>query len=125
MEKLSPGSLSGISENNTVRDEPKENISKIYTISEITQIVTPIASRYGVASVWLFGSYARGEATAESDVDLLIDGGAVHSLYQLTAFRLDLEDALQKSVDIVTIGNQDQVFVQRIRADEVILYEAA
>ena len=96
MAKLSPDSSRDTSENNISRDQLKENFTKIYTISEISQIVTPIASRYGVASVWLFGSYARGEATAESDVDLLIDGGAIHSLYQLTAFRLDLEDALQK-----------------------------
>ena len=98
---------------------------KVYTIDEIISLITPVAKRYSVASVWLFGSYARGEATSESDVDLLIDGGAIHSLYQLSSFRLDLEDALQKPVDIVTLGCQDQDFVRRIRLDEVILYEAA
>ena len=100
-------------------------MSKIYTIDEIIDIIKPIARRYGVASLWLFGSYARGEATDASDVDLLIDGGDIHLLYQLTAFRLDLEDALQKPVDIVTVGSQDQDFLQRIRADAVILYKAA
>ena len=100
-------------------------MSKVYTIEEISAIITPIAKRYGVASVWLFGSYARGEATGESDVDLLIDGGAVTSLWKLAAFRLDVEDALRKPVDIVTLGSQDQDFVQRIRADEVRLYEVA
>lgn len=100
-------------------------MGKVYTIDEIIKIVTPIARHYGVASLWLFGSYARGEATDTSDVDLLIDGGDIHSLYQLTAFRLDLEDALEKSVDIVTIGSQDQDFLRCIRADEVIVYGAA
>ena len=100
-------------------------MDKVYTIDEIIKTVTPIAKRHGVAAVWLFGSYARGEATAESDVDLLIDGGAVTSLWKLAAFRLDLEDALQKSVDVVTLGSHDREFLKRIRADEVRLYEAA
>ena len=101
------------------------NTVEVYTIDEIIAIITPIAKRHGAAAVWLFGSYARGEATAESDVDLLIDGGAITSLWKLTAFRLDLEDALQKSVDIVTLGSDDGEFLKRIRADEVRLYEAA
>ena len=63
-------------------------MSKVYTIDEIIELITPVAKRYAVASVWLFGSYARGEATCDSDVDLLIDGGAIHSLYQLSAFIL-------------------------------------
>ena len=100
-------------------------MSKVYSIDEIASIVTPIAQRYGVTGVWLFGSYARGEATTASDIDLLIDGGRITSLWGLSAFRLDLEDALQKSVDIVTLGIEDQRFLDHIRSDEVRLYEAA
>ena len=47
-------------------------MGKIYTIDEITAAVKPIAEKYGIDKVWLFGSYARGEATEKSDVDLLI-----------------------------------------------------
>ena len=75
--------------------------------------------------VWLFGSYARGEATEKSDVDLLIDGGSIRTLFQLSALRLELEDALQKSVDLITVGNNDERFLKKIRQDEVILYDAA
>ena len=100
-------------------------MSKVYTSGEIARIITPIAKRHGVMHVWLFGSYARGEATEASDIDLLIDGGAISSMWGLSAFRLDLEDALQKSVDIVTLGIEDHDFLNRIRNDEVSLYEAA
>lgn len=41
----------------------------IYTIEEITERVRPVAEKYGLRSVYLFGSYARGDATEESDVD--------------------------------------------------------
>ena len=54
---------------------------KIYTVDEIREIVIPIAKKHGVAALYLFGSYARGEATAESDVDFLLDGGKICSLY--------------------------------------------
>ena len=100
-------------------------MNMVYTISEIADLIVPIAKRYGVASVWLFGSYAKGEATGKSDVDLLIDGGKIRTLFQLTAFRLDCEEALRKSVDIVTVGSQDHDFVRSIRSDEVMLYDAA
>jgi hypothetical protein len=100
-------------------------MSKVYSIDEIASIVTPIAQRYGVTAVWLFGSYARGEATEASDIDLLIDGGDITSLWGVSAFRLDLEDALQKPVDMITLGIEDRDFLDHIRRDEVRLYEAA
>ena len=97
----------------------------IYTVDEIRKIVSPIAQKYGVAALYLFGSYARGEATAESDIDFLMDGGEIRSLYQLSAFRLDLEDALGKQIDLLTLGHNDQVFIHKIRKDEVKIYAAA
>ena len=98
---------------------------KIYTVDEIRNIVTPIAMKHGVASLYLFGSYARGEASADSDVDFLMDGGEICSLYQLSAFRLDLEEALGKPVDLLTMGHNDQGFIHKIRKDEVMIYAAA
>ena len=45
----------------------------IYTAGEIRRRITPVAVRYRLKAVYLFGSYVRGEATDESDIDLLID----------------------------------------------------
>ena len=44
---------------------------QVYSIDEIRKIVTPIAKQHGVDKVFLFGSYARGDATPASDVDLV------------------------------------------------------
>ena len=43
----------------------------VYSVDEIKKIAVPIAKSYGVDSLSLFGSYARGEATSESDIDFL------------------------------------------------------
>lgn len=77
-----------------------------YTIEEITRRVTPVAKKYKLAAVYLFGSYARGEATAESDVDLLIDltGSVICGLNFVNLFQ-DLEDALGVSIDVVTVDS--------------------
>ena len=107
---------------------PERQVSKmnrVYTIDVIKDIITPIAMRYGVAAVWLFGSYARGEATENSDVDLLIDHGRIRNLFELTAFRLDCEEALGKSVDVVTLDAMSPRFSGNVHNDEVMIFDAA
>lgn len=74
-----------------------------YTIEEITRRITPVAQKYGLAAVYLFGSYARGEATPDSDVDLLVDlrGSVIKGLNFVSLYN-ELEAALGISIDIVT-----------------------
>ena len=80
-----------------------------YTIEEITRRVTPVAKKYKLAAVYLFGSYARGDATAESDVDLLVDltGSTVRGLNFVSLFN-DLEAALEVRIDVVTADSLEQ-----------------
>ena len=96
-----------------------------YTIRELENIVAPIAERHGVESVRLFGSYAKGTANESSDVDLLIEKGRLNSLFQLAAFRLDVEDALRLPVDLVTTASTDKRFIDAISHEEVLLYRNA
>ena len=82
----------------------------IYAVDEIARIVRPIAQRYGLRAVYLFGSYARGAATEDSDIDLLIDttGTNIKSLLQVAAVYCGLEEALGKPVDLVTVSSLEQ-----------------
>ena len=96
-----------------------------YTIEELQRLIAPVARQYGVKSVSLFGSYSRGTATADSDVDLLIEKGQIRGLFQLSGFRLDVEDALQLPVDVVTTESSDRAFVDHISKDKVLLYGEA
>ena len=78
----------------------------IYSIYEIQQRIAPVAKQYGVKAVFLFGSYARGEAREDSDIDLLVDtsGTNLSSLLSLGALDCDLESALQKPSDLSTFS---------------------
>lgn len=95
-----------------------------YTINELRRKIAPIARRHGVRSVSLFGSYSRGTAGPSSDVDLKIEKGELRSLFQLSGFRLDVEDALDLPVDLVTSESSDREFLNMIEKDEVLLYAA-
>jgi predicted nucleotidyltransferase len=94
----------------------------VYSIEQIKERVAPIAERYGVRRVMLFGSYARGDATEDSDIDLHIEAGEIKDLFALADFRLDLEDCLNKKVDVVTTGALRRRFYEQIRGEEVTLY---
>ncbi len=74
-----------------------------YTIEEIARRITPVARKYRLAAVYVFGSYARGEATADSDVDLLVDlcGSVIKGLNFVNLYN-ELEAALGIGIDIVT-----------------------
>ena len=95
----------------------------ICTIDRIRRIAAPIAAAYGVKSMRLFGSYARGEATGRSDVDLLIDRGSLRSGFAPGGLYADLRDALRKELDLVTTQGADADFLLRIQPDEVVIYE--
>ena len=94
------------------------------TIDEIREIVAALAARYGADRIYLFGSYARGDANKDSDIDLRIDKGAIRGL-QMGGLAADLEDALGIPVDLVPTGSLDSKFLNSISDDEVLLYEAS
>ncbi len=71
------------------------------TVSEIKARIAPIAEKHGINRVGLFGSYARGEATENSDIDLILDVPSGATLFSISDFLLDGEDALHKTLDYV------------------------
>ena len=97
---------------------------KIYTLDEIKAIAHPIAQRYGIAALYLFGSYARGEATPQSDIDFRVDRGNMVDLLELGGLFSDLEDSFQKNLDVLTTQMLSPSFLNSIRAEEVLIYAA-
>ncbi len=99
---------------------------RIYTTDEIKRIVEPVAREYGVGRLSLFGSYARGEAGPDSDIDIrLIDGYKSWGFFKLCGFMSDLEDRFGTKVDVITVDPDAREFLDEIKHDEVIIYEQA
>lgn len=92
------------------------------TIQDIQEIVSQLAKEYGAERVYLFGSYARGEATEQSDIDLRIDKGEIRGL-RFAGLLGDLEEALGNKVDLISTAGMDEQFLEAIRPDELLLYE--
>jgi uncharacterized protein len=84
-----------------------------------------IAQRYGIVKIHVFGSVARGEATAKSDVDFLVDLREGASLFGVAGFNYDTEKLLGVQVDVVpsTLLAQmdDQEFALNIQREAVPL----
>jgi hypothetical protein len=75
------------------------------TVEEIRRRVAIPMSRRGVVRASIFGSAARGEATASSDIDFLVEFEKGRTLVDLSGLRLDLCDALGREVDVATPGS--------------------
>ena len=95
-----------------------------YSIDEIQKALIPIARKYEVKRIAIFGSYARGEADASSDIDLhLIETGGLWGYFKLYSFKHELEACFGRAVDVLTTGAMDDEVLERVRKEEVLLYE--
>ncbi|MBR3722994.1 MAG: nucleotidyltransferase domain-containing protein [Selenomonadaceae bacterium] len=97
-------------------------------IQSIKSTLTPLFKQYKVKSAYLFGSYARGEADENSDVDIRIEKGNsphLESLLQVCHFENDMTNMLNKPVHILTYIPQDKyssIFRKNLSKDEVKIY---
>jgi predicted nucleotidyltransferase len=64
--------------------------------------IKKLASKYGVMSIRVFGSAARGDDTDQSDIDFLVEMESGRSLFDIDGLLMDLEDLLGCKVDVVT-----------------------
>ena len=97
-------------------------MERILGINEIRDTVAELGGKYGADRIYLFGSYARGEAVPGSDIDLRIDKGKIRGLFALSGLHLALEEQLGTKVDLLTSDSLDHAFLDRIRTEEVLLY---
>ena len=104
----------------------------VYTIEQLKERVAPVAEKYGLHAVWVFGSYARNEATDDSDVDILVDKTRTElkGLFAMGGLYNDFCEVFEKSVDLITTGALEQEstrertpwFVESIERERVQVY---
>lgn len=91
------------------------------TLEEIRQILSPqkrsLCKTYGISDLRIFSSYARGEETESSDVDILVDYETAPSLLKLVDLRDYLSELLEMKVDIVTKNGLKPRIRERVLAE--------
>ena len=95
----------------------------VLTLEMIADTVKPIAAKYQVEAIYLFGSYAREEATAESDLDFLVFGGKAFRKTLIFALAEDLREAFNKAVDVFEIDEveRDSLFYDIIMRERKLV----
>lgn len=97
------------------------------TIDYIAEVLKSVMAPYDVRAAYLFGSFARGEAGPQSDVDVRLECGPGIDYADLLDIQELLEEQLSRPVEIVTnpLEFMRPAFQKRVQRDEVLLYAAA
>ena len=93
------------------------------TYKKILDAVQEIAPIYNIDQIYLFGSYARGDATDESDCDLRVVGGSIDDLYDFSAVYSEFEDRLGTKIDLAITKNTSKAMLDRIREHELLVFD--
>lgn len=86
---------------------------------EIANKIRPILERQGVKKAALFGSQARGDAKKNSDVDLLVELPDDFSLFDMSGLKIDLEETLNKKVDLVEYSVIHPLLRDRVLKEQI------
>ena len=95
-------------------------------IDDIRVIVFPIAQKYDLENMYLFGSRARGDNRPDSDYDFMVSfGDQKVGLLTYCGLVEDLEEAFQAHVDVITNNAQDVSILDTAKKDGVLIYDRA
>ncbi len=96
-------------------------------MSEIEQIkekIKPVAKKYNLTYIWLFGSYAKKKQKKDSDIDILVKTEDVAEGFKIVEVKFALEEALEKDVDIITTGGIKGSLLEDEDLEEVLIYNS-
>ncbi|MCL1904581.1 MAG: nucleotidyltransferase domain-containing protein [Methanomassiliicoccaceae archaeon] len=96
--------------------------NKRLTVEELRSIVRPVAEKYGVEKIYLFGSVARGDYDDDSDYDFCIEKGKIRSIFTFSGFFKQMEDAIGHEIDIVTTKGVPPEILNEIMKESVVVY---
>jgi predicted nucleotidyltransferase len=90
-------------------------------IDEIKKTLIDALRKHEVKKAALFGSIVRGEATEESDIDLLIEFEGRKSLLDLAGLKLDIQELLRRRVDVLTYKSLHPLLKERILSEQEVI----
>ena len=96
--------------------------SKLKLTKEIEKQVIAFLKENGAKKISIFGSYVRGEATLESDLDIIVEFNESISLLDLVGFELDLSDLLGIKVELLTEKSISPYIIDDVLAEARVIY---
>ena len=90
-------------------------------LKELKDDIAHILKRHDVYRAAFFGSFATGEATQQSDVDILVDFKGEKSLLDLVALKMEIEKALQRKVDVLTYDSLAPLIREQVLKEQVAI----
>ena len=91
-------------------------------LEKIKEKIQPVAKKYNLVYVWVFGSYAKKKQREDSDVDIIVRTEDVAHGFKIVEVKFALEEALQKQVDIITTGSIKGSLLENENLEEVLVY---
>lgn len=111
---------------NTIISNNKNNYNycsnEVISLDALKTIAKPIFNKWGIKDIYLFGSYARGDANENSDIDFYCKHGDIKNLYDAYDINEELKEALNKNVDIIFEGTiLEKSFEKNLKKDLIKL----
>lgn len=93
-------------------------------LEKISKKIKPVAEKYNLTCIWVFGSYAKKKQKKNSDIDIIVKTEDVADGFKIVEVKFALEEALKKEVDIVTTGSIPGSLLEDEDLQEVLVYSA-
>lgn len=91
-------------------------------LEKISKKINPVAKKYNLMYVWIFGSYVKKKQKKYSDIDIIVRTEDVAEGFKIVEVKFALEEALKKEVDIITTGSIKGSLLEDEDLEEVLVY---
>ncbi|MCB8818312.1 nucleotidyltransferase family protein [Desulfosporosinus shakirovi] len=98
-------------------------VQDVLDIDDIKIIIEPICSEYPIRKIGVFGSYARGQADEESDIDFVIEFDGEIGLLAFSGLKIRLENALKRKIDLVEPETMFESIRINMEKEVIVIYE--
>ncbi|MBF0343480.1 MAG: nucleotidyltransferase family protein [Nitrospirae bacterium] len=90
---------------------------------ELEEKIISILKQNDATMIGIFGSYARGQDTPNSDIDILVSFSGIKSLLELVRIERELSEGINKKVDLLTEHSISPYLIGKIKKELKVIYQ--